>query len=117
MSPEIQAVTTIFKSSRALEKFMPLVNIEKNSFRCENVDLKGLSSGEKAGFAWAKAIWGGEVDQNMVDLMSGFGLLDRNIKIAIVVAMDLVHQISQPEDDMSQFPILEIIQKEKSLLN
>lgn len=114
MTPEVKAVTTIFKSSRTLEKFLHLVDIEKNSFKCENIDLEGLSSGEKAGFAWAKAIWCGEVDKNLIDLMSSFGLLDRNIKIAIVVALDLAFEIAQPND---QLPILKVIQKEKILLN
>lgn len=117
MSQEMKAVDFIFKSSSSLNKFMYYLDYENNIFNYYKINLNELSSGEKAALAWAKAIWSGEVDKNMVDLMTGFSLLDRNIKIAIVVAMDLAHEISKPEDQMNQYPVLQIIQREKRFLN
>lgn len=117
MSLEMQAVKAIFESTLNLNKFMDYLDQDRNIFNYDKINLNELSSGEKAALAWAKAIWSNEVDQNMIDLMTGFSLLDRNIKIAIIIALDLVHQISKPEDKMKDIPIINIIHRGKNVLN
>ena len=75
MDKHVKAVLEITNSSEAIQRvLLPIIDAKTETIHWNKLGT-GLSRGQYAAVAWAKAIWTGETDKEMIDLFEAFGTL------------------------------------------
>jgi hypothetical protein len=92
MTNEMKAILGIINSNKQLKYLLlPYVDIEKEHFYIDKLNVGVLSSGEQAAIAWAKAFWDRKTDVKMKDLMESFSALTQSTKKAVIAAFDITY--------------------------
>lgn len=98
MDKYVKAVLEIANSSAAVQRvLLPILDTKTETIHWNKLGT-GLSRGQHAAVAWAKAIWTGETDKDMIDIFEAFGTLDEPIQKAILNAMKIRFDIDQDSE-------------------